>query len=208
MVCKQAIADDYYQAQGQVVCPICAGRIQSGVQAAPSSSLIRAALYGAGAALAGCALYALVSIVTGLEIGIIAIVVGIMVGKAIRYASRGLGGRPQQILAVLLTYFAITTSYIPVYVYHAAKSRKAQVAGGQNKSGNPSAVQSTVSRGRAVVYLLGLVAAAPFLALFAGGNPIGALISLFIIYIGLQRAWALTAKPQILVVGPYKLSGT
>lgn len=214
VVCKQAIADDYYQAQGQVVCPTCAGRIQSGVQAAPSSSLLRAALYGAGAALAGCALYALVSIVTGLEIGIIAIVVGIMVGKAIRYASRGLGGRPQQILAVLLTYFAITTSYIPVYVYHAAKSRKAQVASEQNKAGNPSAVQSTaqprprVSRGRAVVYLLGLVAAAPFLALFAGGNPIGALISLFIIYIGLQRAWALTGKPQILVVGPYKLSGT
>jgi len=213
VVCKQPIGDDYYHAQGQVVCPLCAGRIQSGQQAAPSLSLVRAALYGVGAALAGCALYALVSIVTGLEIGIIAIVVGIMVGKAIRYASNGLGGRPQQILAVVLTYFAITTSYVPVFVYQIAKSQKARVASQQSKAGSASGVPSNprprpkVSRGRAALYLLGLIAAAPFLGLFSGSNPISGLISLFIIYIGLQRAWALTAKPQILVMGPYKLSG-
>jgi hypothetical protein len=212
VVCKQAIADDYYQANGQVVCPLCARRIQSGQQAAPSTSLLRAALYGAGAALVGCALYALVSMITGLEIGIIAIVVGIMVGKAVRYASNGRGGRPQQILAVVLTYFAITTSYVPVFVYQVAKSQKAKLASQQSKAASPSGVQPAkprprISRGRAVLYLLGLVAAAPFLGLFAGSNPTAGLISLFIIYIGLQRAWALTAQSRIPVVGPYKLSG-
>src|SRR5271168_2949131 len=186
VVCKQTIAGDYYHAQGQVVCPLCAGRIQSGQQAAPSISLLRAALYGAGAALAGGALYALVSIVTGLQIGIIAIVVGIMVGKAIRYASNGLGGRPQQILAVLLTYFAITTSYVPVFVYQIAKSQKAKVASQQNKAASASEVQPTrprpkISRGRAVLYVFALVAAAPFLGLFSGSNPVAGLISLFII---------------------------
>ena len=45
-----------------------------------------------------------------------------MVGNAIRHASNGLGGRPQQILAVTLTYFAISTSYIPVMIYQYWKS--------------------------------------------------------------------------------------
>jgi hypothetical protein len=61
-------------------------------------------------------LYALVAILTGLEVGLIAILVGYMVGRAVRHGSGGLGGRPQQILAVVLTYFAITTSYLPVFV--------------------------------------------------------------------------------------------
>jgi hypothetical protein len=124
VVCKQPVADTYYHAQGQVVCPLCAQRIQTGQQAAPPLSLMRAALYGGTAALGGCLLYALVAIVLHAEIGLIAILVGWMVGKAIRHASYGRGGRPQQILAVALTYFAITTSYIPVILYHDARWRK------------------------------------------------------------------------------------
>src|SRR5450759_4931832 len=112
--CKQPIGDTHYDAQGHVVCPQCAERIETGRQAAPALSLMRAALFGGAAALGGCALYALVAIVLHAKIGIIAILVGWMVGKAIRHASYGRGGRPQQILAVALTYFAITTSYIPV----------------------------------------------------------------------------------------------
>src|SRR5690242_12751069 len=101
--CKQAIGTTYYHAQGMPVCQTCAERIQSGQQAPPALSLAPAALYGGIAALAGSALYAGVAITTGLEIGLIAIVVGVMVGKAVRIGSKGLGGRPQQILAVVLT---------------------------------------------------------------------------------------------------------
>lgn len=43
--------------------------------------------------MAGCAIYATVAPVTGLEIGLIAILAGVMVGKAIRHAPGGLGGR-------------------------------------------------------------------------------------------------------------------
>src|SRR5664280_5720 len=110
VVCRQPAGGTYFQAQGQVVCPLCAERIQAVQQAAPALSLMRAALYGGAAALGGCALYALVAIVLHAEIGLIAILVGWMVGKAIRHASYGRGGRAQQILAVTLTYFA-TVSY-------------------------------------------------------------------------------------------------
>jgi len=207
VACQQFITGPYYHAQGQVVCPTCAERIQSGQQAPPAISLVRGALYGAGAALGGCILYATVAIVTGLELALIAIVVGIMVGKAIRYASHGLGGRPQQVLAVTLTYFAITTSYIPVIIYHAAKTSKAAAQNTQAQSpnaGGPSqpatAGKKSVSLGAAFLYLFVLALAAPFLSLTSG---ISGVISLVIIFFGLLQAWKLTGRTDILVIGPY-----
>src|SRR5258708_12589993 len=59
VACKQPIADDYYHAQGQVICPLCAERIQSGQQKPPSISLVRSALYGAAAPLPVSPIYPL-----------------------------------------------------------------------------------------------------------------------------------------------------
>jgi hypothetical protein len=202
VVCKQPVVGSYYQAQGQqTLCVLCAERMRAGMQAAPAMSLVRAALYGGGAALAGCALYAAVAIVLKAEIGLIAILVGWMVGKAIRHASYGYGGRRQQILAVLLTYFAITTSYIPVILYQAARNphrveqRQAQTADATTNA------RPRMSFGTAALFLLVLTAVAPFLSLTSG---VSAWISLFIIFIGLQYAWKLTARREIVLTGPYQ----
>jgi hypothetical protein len=208
VACRQPVGDSYYHAQGQTVCSLCAQRIQSGQQAPPAVSLLRAALYGGGAALGGCILYALVAIVLNLEIGIIAILVGWMVGKAIRHASDGLGGRPQQILAVALTYFAISTSYIPVMIYQVAKHPTAAMekARTQEKEGAISSEgsgtrKSGVSGGALLFSFLLLIAIAPFLTLTAG---VSGLISLFILFIGMQRAWRLTGRTDIVLSGPYQ----
>ena len=60
-----------------------------------------------------------------------------------------------------------------------------------------------MSFGSALLLLLMLAAAAPFFSLSQGA---GALITLFIIFIGLRQAWRLTARPEILVMGPYELA--
>jgi hypothetical protein len=199
--CNAPIEQEFYQVNGKDVCAACAEKIRAGQKAPRYVPWFRAVLYGAGAALAGCAIYATVAIVTGLEIGLIAILVGIMVGKAIRLACYGVGGRPQQILAIALTYFAITTSYIPVFIYEEVKhpSKHEQKAANQP--------EAHISAGAALIAVLMLAAAAPFIGVFTG-NPISGLISLFIIYIGLQRAWALTARPDILVSGPFPCTPT
>jgi hypothetical protein len=202
VACKQHIAKTYYHAQGMVVCELCAQRIQNGQQAPPATSLGRAALYGIGAALAGCALYALIAIVLNLEIGLIAIVVGYMVGRAVRHGSRGLGGRPQQILAVVLTYFAITTSYIPVFVYQSIKNPAAMHQAKETQAPAVAEQKPRLSAGQALFLLFLLFAAAPFLSLTQG---LGALITLFIIFIGLRQAWRMTGRPDILIMGPYEL---
>jgi hypothetical protein len=186
-----------------VVCPVCAEKIQSGQQAAPPISLGRAALYGAGAALAGSVLYAAVAILLNLEIGIIAIVVGVMVGKAVRAGSKGLGGRPQQILAVALTYFAITTSYIPVFFHQMSKNPQMLEQAKKQAATNPDAAPeqpARVSVVGAIVMLLLIFAAAPLFNV----TSVGGLISLFIIFIGLRQAWRLTGRSEILVMGPYE----
>ena len=199
VACKQPIGDTYYDAQGQVVCPPCAERIQAGRQAAPAHSLMRAALYGGAAALGGCMLYALVAIVLHAEIGLIAILVGWMVGKAIRHGSYGRGGRRQQILAVLLTYFAITTSYIPVVLYQNA--RVVQTKNAPISSSAPRAARPRMPFAAVALFLLVLTAVGPFVSLTSG---ISAWISLFILFIGLQYAWKLTGRREIMLMGPYQ----
>jgi hypothetical protein len=163
-------------------------------------------IYGVGAALAGCILYA-IPLVKGFQIGIVALAVGWMVGKAIRHASYGTGGRAQQILAVALTYFAISMSFLPAaYLIRATHAVEARSAA-KSESAPPvvhdqvTTTKETISPGKAISGLLVFMVISPFLELKS--SPVGGLISLFILFIGLQRAWALTARHEIIVSGPY-----
>lgn len=215
VVCHQATGESFFHAQGQVVCPNCAEQIHNGQQKPPASAMLKAAIYGGAAAFGGFLIYVLVAVLFNLEIGIIALLVGWMVGKAIRHASHGLGGRPQQILAVTLTYFAISTSYIPVMIYQYWKSPAAQQkvkaevgkqkqqeaqTGQAGHSGNGEQ-RERISPGALLLAILTLAAIGPFLAL--QGSVVSGLISLFILFIGMQRAWRMTGRTDILVTGPY-----
>jgi len=199
-VCKLPIPGSYFKAAGVDLCPGCAERIRLGQQAPPAHSLLKAALYGVGAAIAGCAIYATVAIAVHIELALIAILIGYMVGRAVRYGSQGLGGRPQQILALLLTYFAITFSYVVVAGY--ALSQQHAPAAQHSASAQAGPPTQTMSPGVAVATLVVLAAAAPFLQLQHSGA--GGLLSLLIIFFGLQRAWRLTGRRQLDIFGPYE----
>jgi hypothetical protein len=197
--CKQSIAGEYYQVQNQTICASCAVKIRTGQQSERRVPLFRAVIYGVGAALAGCILYA-IPLAMGFQIGIVALVVGYMVGKAIRHASYGTGGRAQQVLAVVLTYSAISASIVPALVFIGVK----QGAAARSAPKTPAVVQPAKpipSPGKMAAGIALLVVISPFLQLKS--SPIGGLISLFILFIGLQRAWVLTARHEIIVTGPY-----
>ena len=196
--CKLPLQSEYFKVQNHVICPACAAKIEAGRQAPKPIPWARAVVYGAGAALAGCILYAIV-LMMGVQIGIVALLVGYMVGKAIRRATYGVGGRPQQILAVALTYFAISTSCILVMIYEVGKQAKNKPKAEVSAPVQPA--KPVISPAKAIGGLLVLATISPFLELFS--SPVGGLISLFILFIGLQRAWALTARHDILVTGPY-----
>jgi hypothetical protein len=201
--CKQPVTGEYFQVQNQVICPSCAAKIRIGQQSQRPVSLFRPIIYGAGAALAGCILYA-IPLAIGFQIGIVALVVGYMVGKAIRHASYGTGGRAQQVLAVAFTYLAISASIVPAVFFMGIKQAAAARSTAKNQPVKPPLIQPvkpmpSPAKLAAGIALLAIVS--PFLQLRT--SPVGGLISLFILFIGLQRAWVLTARHEIMVTGPY-----
>src|SRR5262249_5623094 len=93
VACKIPIGTTYFELNGHVICEPC--RDRSVAARERDSALVRfggaAALGLAAAALGAIAWYA-VREVTHLEIGLVAIVVGIAVGTAVRRGARGRGG--------------------------------------------------------------------------------------------------------------------
>jgi hypothetical protein len=216
VVCKQPVGAEYYAVNDKPVCATCREQVMSAA-ATPRSAgpLVRAGLFGLGAAIAGAAIYYAVIAIANLEIGIVAIVIGYMVGWAVRKGSGGRGGRRFQILAVALTYWAVGLAYAPL-AYREAKRGDAPAATADSatatspavadSSGTAAASGKDVST-RGALIALGMV----FLLIFAlpvmivfGSLPFG-LISALIIFIGMRQAWTMTAPHVLEVSGPYKV---
>ena len=80
---------------------------------AGAARLFLASFYGfIGAALGAGIFYAVLAF-TGRQLGFVAVIVGLLVGKAVDFGAGGRGGLRYQVVAVLLTYCAIVTTYIP-----------------------------------------------------------------------------------------------
>lgn len=115
--CHREVDDVYYEINGQTVCDPCRvlieGQMKNGSRLL---RLARASLFGSIAAVAGFAIYFGIMKLTGLEIGLISILVGFMVGSAVKAGSRHRGGWAYQGLAIFLTYTAISASYSATYL--------------------------------------------------------------------------------------------
>lgn len=129
-MCNAVLEESFYQIQGVDVCGNCAAARRAG-QELPDSrkKFLRALAYGSGAAFLGWAGWSAVEIITGFQIGLLAIAVGWMVGTAIRKGTAGHTSRKYQIMAVILTYLAISMSFLPILIAD------------QIKKGNPTAKQ-------------------------------------------------------------------
>ncbi|AGA30253.1 hypothetical protein Sinac_6151 [Singulisphaera acidiphila DSM 18658] len=116
-VCNNEIENLYYEFNGMTVCDSCQVIING--HWAGGSGLLRfakASLLGTIAAFAGFAIYFGIQKTMGMQIGLIAILVGYMVGTAVRSGSGQRGGWIYQGLAILLTYAAISASYAATYL--------------------------------------------------------------------------------------------
>ena len=109
--CERPVTGEYYEAGGKYICPSCRDSMLS--QAGDARSLLKASGLGLVAAIIGGAIWFGVRRLTGYEIGLIAIVVGLMVGLAVRAGAKGMGGPRYQALAVFLTYTGVALNYAP-----------------------------------------------------------------------------------------------
>jgi hypothetical protein len=171
--CKSGIADRYFLLGGHTLCTTCAPLIS---HAATPQEMGRPLLYGFAAAIAGAIGYALITNLLQARLSLVSILVGLLVGKAVRAGAGGLGGRKLQVMAVLLTYVSITLSVIPQLVQGVEGTR--------------------------FVFAIGIALAAPFLEI--ASSPGGGLLNALIIFFGLAQAWRMTRGVSAVLTGPFQ----
>lgn len=178
--CRQPIGSPYFKIKGTPFCAACTEKIRAKMPRDSHAAFVRALVFGIAGALAGLALYVIFAVATGLIIGWVSLAVGFIVGKAMRIGSRGVGGRRYQVVAVLLTYFAVSMSAVPIAIQQAHS-------------------HLTIS-GKLVAELALVGIASPILDL---RDPAHGLIGLIILFVGIRFAWRFTAAPTLNVSGPY-----
>jgi hypothetical protein len=206
--CHQLIGGTYFRANGAMACPSCAEKVRGELAKDTHSTFVRSVLFGVGAAILGMILYAAFAIITGIVIGYASLAVGWIVGKAMVAGSKGVGGRRYQIIAILLTYAAVSTAAIPVWIHYEGKNKSAHHQQQSSNAGSDSE-QASSSQPRpnlvlALGMLVGLGLASPFLELFS--DPLGGLIGLVILFVGMRFAWRFTAGRPIDLLGPFENS--
>lgn len=226
-ICNQPVGATYYRVNGAVACEACATRAKSETPANSHAAFMRGLLFGIGGAIAGLIIYATFAIVTGIVIGYVSLAVGYIVGKAIKFGSRGLGGARYQIAAVLLTYAAVSMAAVPIGISQIIKYRQAHPPAHTQQLASPGVGTSTtttdapstnnadqpatpqpsprrhISVGAALLALAFAGLASPFLELMQ--SPVQGGIGVIILLVGIRIAWKITAgDDHAQVVGPFK----
>jgi len=225
-ICKRPIAASYYEINGKVTCVGCRGQIMAAWNRGSSAQRFAKALgLGAAAAALGAGVYFGIEALTGYELGLVAVLVGLLVGAAVRKGSSGRGGWRYQLLAMFLTYSAVVATDSTLIARELRKELKARSDSASvalDSSARPAespaappaaaaaAVTAAPTTGHArpgplallfgIAFLLALAYAAPVIIGFS--SPLHLLIAGFALY----EAWKLNRGVALRVTGPYQAS--
>ena len=207
--CQTVQTVEYFDVNGQSVCEKCRDEISRQAEPPGWGAVGRAAAFGIVAAILGAILYYAVIAITNFEIGIVAIAIGYMVGWAIRKATANRGGRRYQVLALVLTYWAVGLAYTPLtfqQLAEADKTEQAQTteAPAPEAADSPDEVSAAIGIPLALGIVVGFSLVLPVLMGF--GSLPGGLLSALIIGIGMQQAWKMTGVPALQISGPYRIA--
>lgn len=208
--CAQKISGAYYRVNGVPACASCAQRLKDQLPQDSHQAFVRGVLLGIGGAIVGFGIYVAFALSTGWMVGYISLLVGYLVGKAIAFGSGGVGGRRYQVVAVLLTYMAVSLAAVPIAISAHMKARSAQQHAQVNAATAQGTTQPQTSGTSAapapkksvaeiigVLVLVGL--ASPFLEMV---EPLHGIIGLIILLVGVQIAWKITAARKLDIAGP------
>jgi uncharacterized protein (DUF983 family) len=185
--CKKPLSGDYFRINGIVACENCTEQLRRQLPVDSSAAFIRAIAIGIGAAVLGCGLYAGFTILTSIYIGIVSLAVGWLIGKAMKMGSGGIGGKRYQIVAVALTYIAVSMADVPINLHFRGKSL--------------SELTDPALFGQFLVDGI----TSPFTGLRSATSG---LIGLVILFVGMQIAWKLTAGPKLEILGPFQATSS
>jgi hypothetical protein len=182
--CQRPASREYHQFNGRLYCADCRRQIEQSLDRLyQSGNLPLAFLYGLGAAVLGSILFYAVTAITGYEIGLIAVVVGWLVGKAVRKGSGSVGGWQYQALAMFFTYVSIVSISVPG-ITHALSNGSAQ----------PGSL-------RFYLVVFELAMASPVMGGFRN------ILGIVILGIGLWEAWKFNRRVNVKFTGPFAVAG-
>jgi len=212
--CRRPL-DEYFELGGNMICATCASTLAAGKG---SKAFFKALLFGAGAAALGTVIWLAILTATKMELGLVAIAIGLLVGFAVRKGAGGGAGWKYQTLAMVLTYMSITFSYVPMVLKgfndamegneasavataegEAAQGKPAEAAGADSAPA-PVAAKPALSTGKQILawlFIFGLAMVLPFLA--GAENFMGWII----IGIALYEAWKINRRVPL--SGPFRL---
>jgi len=218
--CATPLRSYYYEVNGRPACEACRYRVEQELQTPLGvGGFFKAAAAGLVAAAAGCGLYYGVRELTGYEIGLVAIVVGFMVGGAVRWGTKRRGGRAYQLLAVFLTYMAISSTYLPAIfeTFREQEGKDSKTTPAQPSSASGIQTPAAAPGGRAKptaeeLSMGGFFLALGALFLIAAAGPILAGIKspilLLIVAFGLWEAWKLNRSVRVSINGPLQIGSS
>jgi hypothetical protein len=214
-VCERPLHDVYFDVDAQPSCEKCRYELEAERTRGSGPGRFARALLGGGlAGLVGAGIYYAVLALTGYEVGLVAIVVGFLVGFGVRWGSGGRGGWPYQILAVGITYVAIVSTYVPFVFEEIEKMEATAVSEAPAPAAEVGTLESTADGSGATAIEEEIGAGEALLALgvfalfvlaipFLGGfqNILGILIIGF----GLYQAWKINAYQPLMIEGPFRV---
>ena len=215
VACHRPVVGHYYRVNGKMACEGCVRQVEARFPKDSHSAYVRGLLFGIGAAIVGMILYAAFTIVTGIYLGYVSLAVGWLVGKGIILGSKGVGGRRYQIAAVILTYAAVSIAFVPIVISsqmkekaHSSSAQAQQQPASPDSQVNPSnqvQARPKPALGLVLLQLLAIGLASPFLELQQ--SPLGGIIGLIILAVGIRIAWRITAGTRSVdIQGPYESS--
>lgn len=205
--CQAPIHDVYYQVGGRMTCERChAAALVAGTSGSGLARFAKAMVAGSVAGGVGAGIWYAVLALFHMQVGLIAIVVGLLVGSAVRWGSAGRGGWLYQLLAVFITYTAICSTYVPLLWDGIKKGVEEKAHAGDAAGATPNA-PLTPGRALAVLViggalLMAFAYAVPILSVFSEPSSI---ISLLIIGFALWEAWKLNRVQDASIAGPFRL---
>jgi len=229
--CNRAISDSYFEVNGKIVCPACRSRLAAEWNRGSSGGrFFKALVLGLFAGAVGAGIWFALLKLFNIELGLVAIVVGLLVGGAVRKGSNGRGGWAYQTLAMFITYSAIVSTYIPFILegvrqspvlqdsIAASPETAAKLVGDSISlaadSAGPALAAPTVP-GDSLASVqsagaLGVVIGLVVLFAFAFATPVllgfQNIIGMLIIAIALYEAWKMNKRAELAVTGPYRVA--